>query len=88
MAIASQKPNFQHERPEVGLDPAEHLFRVVDEVHLVDGEDDALDADEIEDRGVALGLLLDAGAGIDEQDRDVGVGRARRHVARILLVAG
>ena len=64
------------------------VLRPVDEIHLVDGENDALHADEIEDRGVAAGLLLDAVARVDQHDGDVGVRGARRHVARVLLMAG
>ena len=33
-------------------------------------------------------LRADAVAGVDQEDRDVGRGRAGRHVARVLLVAG
>ena len=77
-----------HQRAEIGFDLAEAAFRPVDEIHLVDGEDDALHADEIEDGGVAAGLRLDAVAGVDEHDGDVGVRGAGRHVARVLLVAG
>ena len=43
-------------------------------------------ADEVEDRGMALGLLLHACTRIDKKDRNIGVGRTRRHVARVLLV--
>ena len=37
---------------------------------------------------MAARLALDAVARVDEHDRDVGVRGARRHVARVLLVAG
>ena len=70
----------------LGRDLPVARFRPADFVHLVDREHDALDADEIADRGVAAGLALDAVAGIDQQDGDIGVGRAGRHVARVLLV--
>ncbi len=88
MAIASQKPKRHISVAEVGLDGAELLLRPVDEIHLVDGEDDALHADEVEDGGVAARLALDAVARVDQHDGDVGVRGAGRHVARVLLVAG
>ena len=72
---------------ELRLDVAERRFRPVDQIHLVDCEHHILDADEIADRGMAAGLALGAVAGIDQQDRDVGVRGAGRHVAGILLVA-
>ena len=78
---------FPAKRAEVRLDLAEHVFRPADEIHLVDREHDVLDADEIEDRRVSLRLLFDAGARVDEHDRNVGVRSAGRHVARVLLVA-
>ncbi len=77
----------QGELAEVGLDRAKALLRPVDEVHLVDGEDDALHADDVEDRRVAPRLPLHAVAGVDQHDGDVGVRGAARHVARVLLVA-
>ena len=65
------------EGAEILLDGAEGLLRPVDLVHLVDGENDLLDADEIADRGVAAGLALHAMARIDQQDRHVGVATRR-----------
>ncbi len=81
------EPEPLHQGLEVALDGAEARLRPVGQVHLVDGENDALDAHQIEDGGMAPGLDLDPGAGIDEQDRDIGVRGAGRHVARVLLVA-
>ena len=63
-------------------------LRPVDLVHLVDGKHDLLDADQIADRGMAPGLALDAVAGVDEQDGDLGMAGAGRHVAGVLLMAG
>ena len=63
------------------------LLRVVDEVHLVDGDDEVLDAQQVGDEGVALGLFDDALARIDEDDGEVGGGGAGDHVAGVLDVA-
>ena len=70
------------------LDLLEALLRPAHLVHLVDGQHHAFDADEIADRGVTAGLALDAVAGVDQEDGDIGMGGARRHVARVLLVPG
>ena len=59
----------------------------VDEVHLVDGDHDALDADERGDEGVPPRLRQDALARIDEDDGELGLRGAGRHVAGVLLVA-
>ena len=75
------------QRTEIVFDFAEHVFRPADEIHLVDGENDVFDADEVEDRRMTLGLLLDARSRIDEYDRNIGVRCPRRHVARVLLMA-
>ncbi len=88
MATASQKPKRHGERAEVSFDLLEALLGPVGEIHLVDGEDDALHTDEIEDGGVAARLRLDAVAGVDQHDGDVGVRSAGGHVARVLLMAG
>ena len=67
---------------------AEHVGRVVDEVHLVDRHDDALDAEQRHEEAVPAGLGEDALAGVDQDHRDVGGRRTGDHVARVLLVAG
>ena len=72
--------------PEVGFDLPVTRLRPVDRIHLVDREHHLLDADQIANSGVAAGLALGAVAGIDQQDGDIGVRRAGRHVAGILLV--
>ena len=69
-------------------DRVEHAAIEVEQVHLVDGEDEARDAEQVRDARVPPRLLLDAVPRIDEQDRDVGRRCAGRHVARVLLVAG
>ena len=78
----------QRQLAEIRLDRAKALLRPVDEVHLVDGEDDPLDADDVEDRRMPPRLALHAVARIDQHDGDVGVAGAARHVAGVLLVAG
>ena len=88
MAMISVKP-----KPSASARKSESMARIdilgpIHLVHLVDGEDDLLDADEIANGGVATGLPLHAVAGVDEEDGEIGVARAGRHVAGILLVAG
>ena len=73
---------------EVGDDPAEGRLVETDEVHLVDGEHDAADAEQRHDHGMPARLRQQALGGVDQQDGEVGGGGAGRHVARILDVAG
>ena len=47
----------------------EHGFGVADEVHLVDRHHQMLDAEEVGDETVALGLFDHPLAGIDQDDR-------------------
>ena len=88
MAIASRKPKRSISSRKSASMARKRLLRPVDEIHLVDGEDDALHADDVEDGRVAPRLPLHAVARVDQHDGDVGVRGARRHVARVLLVAG
>ena len=74
------------ERAIVGLDPLADLLRVVHEVHLVDREHDLLDAEQRHHVAVAPGLREHALACVDQDDRQVGGGRAGDHVAGVLLV--
>ena len=64
-----------------------NFFRVIDEIHLVHGDDEVLDAKEVGDEAVALGLLDHAFTGIDEDDGKVRGGGTRDHVAGVLGVA-
>ena len=81
------------EGEELLQDGVKGLFGVADEVHLVDGGDDVGDAEERGDGGVAAGLgeegaEFEEGAGVEEDDGDVGGGGPGGHVAGVLLVAG
>ena len=75
------------ERLEGALDLPEAALGEIDQVHLVDRQHDIADAEQRDDRGMATGLLDQPVAGIDQQDGEIGVRRAGRHVARELLVA-
>ena len=75
-------------RRELLGDRREDGLLVLDEVHLVDGEDDVRDAQERGDGGVPAGLLDDAVAGVDEDHGQVGGGGAGDHVAGVLHVSG
>ena len=59
---------------------------VVDEVHLVDGEDDVLDAHQGDDRAMPVGLPQQTLGRVDQDHRQIGGGCAGRHVARVLLM--
>ncbi len=72
----------------VGLDRLEHALIEVLEVHLVDGHNDVLDAQQRGDEAVATGLGLHAVTGVDQDDRQVTGGGTGGHVAGVLLMAG
>ena len=82
---AERKP--RREIAEVGGNPVEHVLRMTDEVHLVDGERDMADAEQRADHGMPPGLRQYALARIDQDDCGVRIRGAGRHVAGVLLVA-
>ena len=61
--------------------------RVVDQVHLVDGEHDAGNAEQVHEVAVTARLRQHALAGVDQDHRQVRGRGAGHHVARVLLVA-
>ena len=75
------------ESGERGGDLAKAGFGEVDQVDLVDRQHDVADAEQVGDRGVAAGLLGQAVAHVDQQDGEIDVRGAGRHVAGELLVA-
>ena len=72
----------------LAYDLVEALLGIVDEVHLVDGDDHVADPQQRGDRRVPARLLGQPGAGVDEQQREIGGRGAGDHVARVLRVAG
>ena len=74
------------ERPEVRRHTVEDLLGVPDQVELVDRQDHVTDAQERDEEGVPPGLGHHAGAGVDEDERQLGRGRAGDHVAGVLLM--
>ena len=59
------------EGEEVGDDGGVGVLAVVDEVHLVDGDDEMRNAEEMRERRVAPRLRDDAVARVDQQDREL-----------------
>ena len=64
----------------------EPLLRPVDQVHLVDRHGHVAHAQQPGHREVAPGLLDDTVPGVDEDQRELGRGRAGDHVAGVLHV--
>ena len=64
------------------------LLGVVHQVHLVDRDDDVADAQERHNEGMAPRLREHSIPRVDEDHGEIAGGRARRHVASVLLVAG
>ena len=63
------------ERAERGDDRVERVLALADQVHLVDGDDEVRNAEQVRDRRVPARLLDDAVARVDQQDREL---RGRR----------
>ena len=73
---------------ELLADVFEHVLRELDEVHLVHAHREVGDPDERGHERVALGLLGHALARVDQDQREVGRGGARDHVARVADMPG
>ena len=71
----------------VGDDAVEASVVPRHEVHLVDRDDDLADAEQVDEEAVPPRLLEDAGARVDQDDREVGGRGAGHHVAGVLDVA-
>ena len=69
------------------LDLAKARLGELDQVDLVHRQHDMADAEQGDDGGMPARLLDQALARIDQQDGELGIGGAGRHVARVLLVA-
>ena len=72
----------------VFLDLLEDLLVEAHQVHLVDGDDEVLDAEQRADERVPAGLGQDTLARVHQDDREVGGGAAGCHVAGVLFMAG
>ena len=86
MNVRSCTSSFMAKARNSLLDLLEALLAPVDEVHLVDAEHEVRDAEQRREERVASRLLEHALAGVDEDQREVGGGRAGDHVARVLDV--
>ena len=75
---------LHRELPEFVAEFVEAFLVEVDQIHLVDGHHDVADTQERRDKTVPLGLLDDAVAGVDENDREVARRRAGGHIACVL----
>ena len=83
-----RQPQLRRELLEFVVDARERGLRVGDEIHLVDGEHDVADREQRREEAVAARRGRDPVAGVDHDDADVGDRRARREVARVVLVVG
>ena len=77
---------LRHEGLEVAAQRGEHVLAPVDEVDLVHRHHQLADAEQACHEGVAARLLLDAVAGVHQEDGEVGVAGAGHHVAGVLHV--
>ena len=82
------EPERREERGELLANTIEDVLAVAFQVHLVDAHEQVRNAQQRSDVGVAAGLLQHAEPRVDQDDGDVGRGRAGRHVARVLHVPG
>ena len=80
------EPELLGEGAVLALDLPEPLLRVVDEIHLVHGDGDVADPEQVDEVAVAPRLREHALARVEQDQRAVGGRGAGDHVARVLLV--
>jgi len=68
-------------------DPVEDCLRIIHQVDFVHRQHDMANAQQRGDIGMAAGLGQYALARIDQDDGEIGIGCAGRHVAGILFMA-
>ena len=79
-------PRSREVRAHLAGDFLEARLRVSDGIHLVDADDDLMDAEQVQQIGVPARLLLHPVAAIDHEHRGVGLGGAGDHVLDELAV--
>ena len=79
---------LRREGTELRADRLEHVFRPVDQVHLVDDQQQVRYAQQRDEEGMPAALLEDPLAGVDEHEGQVCRRRPGDHVARVLDVSG
>ena len=87
MALISLKPRAAAKPTKLDDDLVENGLVEVDQIHLVHRQNHMADAQKACDDGMPPRLAEQALASVDQQNREVGIGGAGRHVAGILLVA-
>ena len=88
MAICVSKLSFAAKLLKSATIVFEHALRKIDQIDLVHRQHHMADAQQRNDIGVAARLREHALARIDQNDGELRIGGARRHVPRVLLVAG
>ena len=74
------------ERNEVRADGFKYIARIINQIHFVDRQHDVANPQQRGDDGMPPRLGLQALAGIDQNDRQIGRAGTGDHVARVLLV--
>ena len=88
MAVKSAMPAWRAKARVFADDRVEDRLVVADQVHLVDGENDIPNAEQVDEEAVPPGLGQHALSRIDQDHRQVRGRSAGDHVAGILFVAG
>src|SRR6185437_14347690 len=85
--LEALKPEVFDGGLEIPDDLLEYGLIPVDEVPVVDGHDEVAYAKQAHDAGVAVGLNHQPLLGVDDEHGQIRSGRARGHVAGVLLVS-
>ena len=80
-------PSCWKKRSELRADAVVDVLLELHEIHLVHGDDDVTDADQMRNVGMTPRLRHEAVACVDENQGQIRRARAGDHVARVLLVA-
>jgi len=86
--VQVREPERRTQRPRLHRDGIEALLGEADQIHLVDRHDNVANAQERRDLSMPASLHDDAGAGVDQHDRQVRRRGSGEHVAGVALVAG
>src|SRR5260370_4139734 len=78
---------LSREHQEIVLQFAEDIFAVAGQIHLVDGGEYIGNSEEGSDEGVTSRLGEETFCSVNQNNRQIRRGRARRHISRVLFVS-